>query len=114
MKLAIKRLLSYLPSPLPVGLSEFHAWADDIVELSGKFADEDSLKFAISNNLIHLPHTVAYKPKQYFVRTLRKAAANQVASQVFQDIKQKQHDAMLKQQAEATASIETTVLDEKI
>lgn len=101
MKLVLKRLLSRLPTPLPVGLTAFHAWADEIIELSGNFADEDSMKYAIANNLIHLSHTTAFKPKHYFVSTLRKAAANQVASQVFMDIKVKQEE---KQKAASEAA----------
>ncbi len=114
MNLTFKRLLSYYPTPLPVGLSEFETWADSIIELSGEFADKDSMKYAIASNLIHLPHTKAKVPKAYFVNTLRKAAANQVASQVFQDIKIKQQQAIdtakqaLTEQAEPCQSPQST------
>lgn len=87
MKLFIKRLLSRIATPLPVGITEFDQWAESIIELSGEFADKDSMKFAIASNLIHLDHKIAKMPKAYFVNTLRKAAANQVASAVFQSIK---------------------------
>lgn len=107
MKLALKRLYSYLPTPLPVGMAEFNTWVDSIIELSGEYADRDSMAYAIASNLIHLPHTKAKVPKAYFVNTLRKAAANQVASQVFHDIKMKQkaaEDAAKLKQAEDTAA----------
>ena len=81
------------PHPLPVGLSEFHQWADHIIELAGKFADEESMKYALASQVIHLPHDKAFVPKRWFVNSLRKAAANQVASQVFYDIKVKQEAA---------------------
>jgi thiamine pyrophosphate-dependent acetolactate synthase large subunit-like protein len=107
MKLLVKRLLSYLPTKLPVGLTEFHAWADSIIELSGKYADEDSLKFALASMILHIDAKVASISKNYFVNNLRKVAANQVAGQVFQDIKTKQQEAQKaaeQKPAEATAS----------
>ncbi len=105
-----KVLSSYFPTPLPVGLPQFETWADDIIELSGKFADLNSMKFALASQLIHSKHDKSSIPKVVFVRMLRKAAANQVASAVFQEIKQQQ-DAKI---AEATADKAGAVsLDEK-
>lgn len=93
MTLLIKKLLSYFPTKLPVGMTEFHAWADEIIKLTGKIADEDSLKFALANMVMHLKSDLAHVSKNYFVNSLRKGAANQVASQVFLDIKLKQKQA---------------------
>lgn len=106
MKLIIKRLLSYLPTQLPVGMSQFEAWSDSILELSGEYADRDSMKFAIASMLIHADARHGSLPKHYFVVRLRKSAANQIASQVFQQVKAKQEAAtvLAKQQAEATAN----------
>jgi hypothetical protein len=105
MIITLKKILSYVPTPLPVGMTEFNAWADSIIELSGEFADKDSMRYAIASNVMHLPHTAAYKPKNFFVCALRKAAANQVASQVFQDIKTAQAE---RQAAEAALAAETS------
>lgn len=102
----INRLLSYLPTPLPVGMTEFQAWADSIIALSGEFADRDSMVFAIASILIHADTKYGALPKRYFVNRLRKSAANQVASQAFQDIKQKQaaqQEAAKQSQAADTA-----------
>lgn len=93
MKLLVKRLLSYFPNKLPVGTAQFESFANDIIELSGKYADELSMKFAIASMLIHAPHDKGSLSKHYFVVRLRKSAANQVASQVFQDIKAAQEEA---------------------
>lgn len=106
MNKQVKRAFSYFPTKLPVGMTEFHAWADSIIELAGPYADPDSMKYAIASALIHLPATRSAIPKNYFVGTLRKAAANQVASQVFQDIKTKQQEAAKAAQAEDTAAKE--------
>lgn len=100
---AIKRFYTIqrarFSSPLPVGATEFQKWADSIIELSGQFADRDSMLFAISSILIHADSKFGALPKKYFVDRLRKSAANQVASQVFQDIKTKQAEATAIQQA---------------
>lgn len=103
VKLAVKRILSYLPSKLPVGVTEFNSFAQDILDLSGNYADKDSMTFAIASMVIHLPAGKGYASKNHFIQGLRKSAANQVASQVFQDIKTRQ-EAVLKKQAEDTAA----------
>jgi hypothetical protein len=106
MRLIIKRLLSLFPTKLPVGMTEFHKFANEVIELSGKYADDDSMKFAIASQVMHLGAQTSSAPKNYFVRSLRKAAANQVASQVFQDVKIKQQEAAKQAAAaEETAKI---------
>jgi hypothetical protein len=86
-------LLAYIPEVLPQGMTEFNKWADDIIELSG-MPKNDSIKFALSAMIVNLGSTIAYKPKMYFVHCLRSAAARQVASQVFHDIKATQTAAL--------------------
>ena len=103
MKLLLARILSYFPTKLPVGATQFATWADSIIELSGQFADRDSMVFAIASILIHADSRYGALPKRYFVNRLRKSAANQVASQIFQNVKQKQAEQLAKQQAEDTA-----------
>jgi hypothetical protein len=93
MKQLLKKILSYFPSKLPVGITEFEAFSSEIIELAGKYADIDSLKFAIASMIIHADARFGALPKNYFVVRLRKVAANQVASQVFTDIKNKQQEA---------------------
>lgn len=98
----LKKLLSYIPTPLPVGISQFNTFADSVIELSGGYADKDSMKFAVASMIIHADHKVASLSKNYFVIRLRKSAANQIASQVFQDIKTKQEQQL--KAAEVTAA----------
>lgn len=105
MKQLLKRLLSYLPTPLPVGTPQFDKFADDIIELAGSYADRDSMRFAIASILIHADAKIGALSKQYFVVRLRKSASNQIASQVFQDIKTKQQEA---QKAAEQAKLEAT------
>lgn len=107
LSLLMKRLKSYFPSKLPVGMQEFDAWAAEIIELSGKYADETSLRFAIATMVLHAESKYGSLPKNYFVVRLRKTAANQVAGQVFTDIKAKQEEQ--KKAAEA-AKVEATAV----
>ena len=99
-KLDLKRLVSHFPTPLPVGMTEFETWAESILDLSGRFADDTSMKFALASMVIHCGPQRSSVPKNFFVRGLRKSAANQVASQVFQQIKQQQEQKT----AEVTAA----------
>lgn len=95
------KVRSYLPSPLPVGMSEFDTWSKSIISLTGPLADDNSIKFALCSQIMHLDPKKSSVPKQYFVKCLKKSAANQVASQVFQEIKQSQIDAQKKAEEEA-------------
>lgn len=78
---------------LPVGKTEMQAFMDDLINLSGAYADKTSMEFAIASILIHAPADKGALSKRYFLDRLRKSAANQVASQVFQDIKEAQSKA---------------------
>lgn len=112
-----KKIAARFDTKLPVGMTEFNEWADSIIDLAGEFADRDSMKYALASNVIHMKHTADAAPKAYFVAVLRKAAANQVASAVFQDIKIKQEEAIkaaqLKQVEDTTPSSEATSSNEQ-
>lgn len=111
MKL-LKQVLSYIPVRLPVGLTEFNAFADDIISLTGPIADEESMRYVIATNIINLGPQRSHVAKNYFVRTMVKGAANQVASHVFQQIKQRQLE-LQKEQAEATAKQQEAAANDK-
>lgn len=96
----ITQLAAFFPTKLPVGTTEFDSWADSIIGLSGPYADKDSMRFAIASILIHADARHGALPKKYFIDRLRKSAANQIASQVFQDIKLKQAEASAAPKAE--------------
>ncbi len=66
------------------------------------------MKFALASVIIHSDATKSRYSDAYFLERLRKSAANQVASQVFQDVKARQAEAAAAQQlAEATAAKES-------
>ena len=87
-------------------MTQFEAWSESILELSGPMADRDSMLFAVASILIHADSKYGSLPKSYFVNRLRKSAANQVASQVFQDIKVKQQK--LAEETAKAAQLEQT------
>lgn len=91
------QFLATRSTPLPVGTKEFDVWSDSIIELSGQYADRDSMRFALASIMIHADAKHGSLSKKYFIDRLRKSAANQIASQVFQDIKTKQAEAAAKQ-----------------
>ena len=82
------------PRPLPMGATEFQEWSDRII--AGAMiptADEDSLRAALATMLMSLGPTEDHKPDAFFIHSLRKAAANEVAHSVFQDIKKKKEQS---------------------
>ena len=87
---------------LPIGVQEFHAWADRIVSKAKLPATPESQKFALANMLMQAPD--AYAKDKYFINGLRKSAANQVADEMRKEIRDAVK-ARLTQQAEATAPI---------
>lgn len=102
VKQIINRFLGLFPSRLPVGMTEFDKWAKSVIEMS-PLPYNDSTVFSLATMVLHLPATTNYKSKEYFIRSLHKAAANQIAAGVMQDLKEKQRAA---QEAAAKANKE--------
>lgn len=74
--------------PLPVGVQEFHEWSDRIIAGACLTATPESQKFTLANLLINLPPTTAFETDLYFIHSLRKSAANQVADSIRQEIRE--------------------------
>jgi len=84
--------------PLPIGRKEFEEWSDRIINAAVVQATPQSLKFSLAAMLMHLAPTEAFKEDAYFILSLRKAAINQTAHAMMEEIKENQ-----KKTAEATA-----------
>lgn len=81
-------------------MDEFDKWSNSIMTTYNlPTKNEEDIKFVLTTTIMHLGPTVAYKPKFYFVLVIKTAAAKQVASAQFQQIKLAQQ----KRAAEATA-----------
>ena len=87
-----RRIMAFIPTKLPVGMTEFDAWASDIADLYNA-PNNDSVKFSLAVMIMHLGPTEARKAKEYFGRTLHKGAATQVAHAIMQELKEKQKKA---------------------
>ena len=105
----VKQLLAYFPTKLPLGMTEFETFSKSVIELLPPGLDNvpaDDKKFVIASAIQRLDPTTNAKAKIYFVKLLTKAAASQVAGQVFLDIKEKQKAVEAERaakQAEVTA-----------
>jgi len=100
-----------LKRPLPTGITEFHEWAERIISgvhiKSAPGMEQvlmDSQKFALAASFKNLPPSQAFEEDAYFINILRKAAANQVAEQVMQDIRAARDERIKQQQNQAVAT----------
>jgi hypothetical protein len=103
------------PRPLPLGRQEFQEWSDRIINgamLTAFLPEEDYIfregqRFSLATMILHLGPTESHKEDAFFIHSLRKAAANQVAHTLAQEIKlegQKRHaEAAAKAKAEEDA-----------
>lgn len=102
-----KILISMFPTPLPLGVSAYEAWLNDIVYLTGPIADDESLKWVISQEILRLSPGRDRVSRHRFVKLIRKYAANQIAANKIAEIKdaQKAREELAKQsKAEDTAA----------
>lgn len=89
LKLTFKKLLAWVPTPLPVGLTAFNVWVDDVIKTYG-LPYNDSVRGALAVMVIHSGETTFYRSKRYFGMKLLKGATNEVAHALFMEVKNKQ------------------------
>lgn len=100
-------IAAFVPTRLPIGVTEYQQWANSIIYLSG-LPDNDSIRFALASTVPHQKAEKAWVAKIKFVNLLLKAAANQVAGSIMVELKENhqkrvaEEEAAAKQQAEAT------------
>ncbi len=93
----IARLRAFVPSRLPTTPAAHKAWAEAICAFAG-YPCNSSFEQALAIMILHLGPTVAYKSQEYFIRSLHKAAANQVASGVIEQIREEHKKGALEPQ----------------
>ena len=108
LKSLIKVILSYVPTQLPVGVTAYDAWLKDITDIVGPIADEMSLQWVISNEIMRLAPGRDKISKRYFVKSLRKYAANQIAANKVLELKKKQEEASKAAQVSTLTPAEVT------
>lgn len=108
MKKLLHKLVHFFPSRLPIGLTEFNTWADDIIDTYGA-PKNDTSKWALATAIMHLDASNAYKPKRYFGKVMIKGMCNQIVYAFMADVKAKQQadlEAANAAAAEASKSAE--------
>lgn len=92
-RLAVKRQIEKLNErrPLPMGRSEFESWSDRIIGTANiPGATPATQKFTLANLILHLGPTESHKEDNFFVHSLRKFAANQVADTIRVEIRDRE------------------------
>lgn len=110
MKLLLKRLASYFPTSVPTGMTKFDAYLADIIELVGPIASPDDIEWVLNAEMMRIEPKRNKMPKNDFVRTIKVAAAKQLAGARFQALKMKQ-EAAAKAQLEAQKQQEATATE---
>jgi|SRR5271166_643109 len=95
------------PRPLPMGMTEFEEWSNRIISGAMVTATIETQKATLASMIMHLGPTEDHKPDAYFIHSLRKLAANQVANEVFTVIRT-QVKERLAQQEQASKAAEAT------
>lgn len=88
----IAKWRGFFPQALPRGGADFEAFANSIFELYD-IPNNETYVNAIATMVLHLSPTTSHKSKYFFVRSVRKAMANQVAFDVIDAIRQKAKQA---------------------
>lgn len=65
--------------PLPMGRQEFEDWSNRIISGALVSALPEDQKYVLANLIMSLGPTEDHKPDIFFIKSLRKAAVNQVA-----------------------------------
>lgn len=74
---------------LPIGRKEFDEFAKILIERAG-LPDNDSMRWTVAVMIMHLDPSVSEVETKTFISKLKKAAANEVANAVIQELKAKQ------------------------
>lgn len=106
IKKSLNQLYAFIPTAVPVGMTESEAWANDIIN-TYDFPNNDSVRFALNTMILHSGPTAAYVSKRHFSLCVKASMAKQIAGANFQNIKLKQKAAEeAAKLAEATASLQ--------
>jgi hypothetical protein len=85
--------------PLPMGMQEFEDWSDRIISGALMTADPLSLKFALAEMIMHMDPKEDHCNDGYFIKKLRKSAANQIAHAKMTEIRDRAKARLAEQEA---------------
>jgi hypothetical protein len=83
IKYFLLRLKAFLPTELPRTPAAFEALMNS-VKAHGLPGDSVNCRFAVSTGIMHLPAQCVKKPVRYFVKSIMKLQANEVAYDVLE------------------------------
>lgn len=89
----LKLIRNFFPSALPIGITEFETWAEDIVSTYGFARSVElnrSYRWILASSMTTLGPTAAYKSKYYFFLVIQAASAKEIAGGTMYNIKQEQ------------------------
>lgn len=89
----LKLIRNFFPSSLPIGITEFETWAEDIVSTYGFTRSTElnrSYRWILASSMTTLGATAAHKSKFYFYLVIQAASAKEVAGGTMYNIKQEQ------------------------
>jgi len=109
----IDKLLSQMNElhSLPLGVAEFHEWSDRIIASAMLPADAQSQKFALAEMIMHIKPTEDHCNDGFFIKSLRKGAANQVAHAMMMSIRDEAKARLAAQEAEKALHVVDTKED---
>jgi hypothetical protein len=99
---------SFFPQQIPKGVTSFKAWADDVILLAGpEIPNNRSTQFAVATMTMHLGPSKDAIPMRELVKKLRKAASNEVAYSILENMK-KEQDAAVKVKQDSLLAVPQT------
>ncbi len=105
MKHLMHRVSHYFPTALPKTEAEFDDFCQDLFN-TYQIPDKPSYRHAVASMIMHLETTRASMPKRYFIDSIRKAQANEIAYSVIEAIRKQDKLDREKKTQEATQSSE--------
>lgn len=108
LKALLALLSSFLPEALPTTDAQLERLCAAISALTG-YPNNDSTKFAVATMILHANSNTFKATKRSFVVQLRRAAANQAASNMMHDLKNQQKAEELKRLEQQKAANEQRV-----
>lgn len=93
---------------LPIGRTELNEFCERIIAQASVEANKDDQKFALCSMLVELGPTEAFKEDAYFALRLRKAAVNQTAGTIMQEMRDaKRTEQLAKKQEEEKQKLDS-------
>lgn len=108
LKKCLAALLSRFPSQLPNGMPKLEAFTRSVCALCDT-EENESYQHTISAMIMHLGPTTSHKAKRYFVKSILKAQANEVAYAKIEELRElkKQREASPKEEMPSEPAVQS-------